>query len=239
VDRVAVITGGSRGLGLAIAKELQARGFNLLLVGREQELNQNARREFTDKPEVRYVSGDITVPGTAAEIAKVSREQFGRLDLLVNNAGIFLMGAIEEFSVEDWDRIIDVNAKGAFLVTKGCVSLLKESEGQIIFINSVGGKQGLANLSGYSASKFALLGLADSLRLELKPAKIRVTSIFPHNMNSAGDVIGGDDPKRWQMIETSDVARMVGEVADSPRHVQIPEIVIYPRSTEISKQETD
>lgn len=239
MDRVAVITGGSRGLGLAIAKELQARGFNLLLVGREQELNQNARREFTDKPEVRYVSGDITVPGTAAEIAKVSREQFGRLDLLVNNAGIFLMGAIEEFSVEDWDRIIDVNAKGAFLVTKGCVSLLKESEGQIIFINSVGGKQGLANLSGYSASKFALLGLADSLRLELKPAKIRVTSIFPHNMNSAGDVIGGDDPKRWQMIETSDVARMVGEVADSPRHVQIPEIVIYPRSTEISKQETD
>ncbi len=239
MDRVAVITGGSRGLGLAIAKELQARGFNLLLVGREQELNQNARREFTDKPEVRYVSGDITVPGTAAEIAKVCRERFGRLDLLVNNAGIFLMGAIEEFSVEDWDRIIDVNAKGAFLVTKGCVSLLKESEGQIIFINSVGGKQGLANLSGYSASKFALLGLADSLRLELKPAKIRVTSIFPHNMNSAGDVIGGDDPKRWQMIETSDVARMVGEVADSPRHVQIPEIVIYPRSTEISKQETD
>jgi len=108
-----------------------------------------------------------------------------------------------------------------------------------VFINSVGGKQGLAQLAGYSASKFALLGLADSLRLELKPDNIRVTSIFPHNMNSAGELIGGAEPKRWQMIETSDVARMIGEVADSPRHVQIPEIVIYPRSTEISKKESD
>jgi len=238
-DKVAVITGGSRGLGLAIAKELQARGFALMLVGLEKELTQKVRREMTDEPEVRYLSGDITLPGTAQEIARVVNQHFGRLDLLVNNAGIFMMGGIIEFSSEDWDRIMSVNCKGAFLVTKHCVDLLKKSEGQIVFINSVGGRQGLAQLCGYSASKFALLGLADSLRLELKPDKIRVTSIFPHNMNSAGEMIGGADPKRWQMIETADVARMVGEVADSPRHVQIPEIVIYPRSTEISKQETD
>lgn len=239
MDRVAIITGGSRGLGLATARELQARGFSLVLVGLEKELTQKAVLELCDQPEVCYVSGDITKPGTAKEIAKVCEDRFGQLDLLVNNAGIFLMGGLRDFSPDDWDRIMSVNVKGAFLVTKHCLDLLKESEGQIVFINSVGGKHGLAQLSGYSASKHALLGLADSLRLELKPDKIRVTSIFPHNMNSAGEVIGGADPKRWQMIETSDVARMIGEVADSPRHVQVPEITIYPRSTEISKRETD
>lgn len=238
MDRVAVVTGGSRGLGLATAKELQARGFRLLLVGLEKELSPEKLRQLTDEPAVHYISGDITTAATVRELAQTCRQLFGRLDLLVNNAGIFLMGSLEEFDEDSWDRIIAVNLKGAFMVTKHLLDLLKESEGQIVFINSIGGKQGLANLSGYSASKFGLRGLADSLRLELKPHKIRVTSIFPHNMNSAGDLITADDKKRWQMIEPPDVARMIGEVADAPPHVQIPEIVIYPRSTEISKRET-
>lgn len=238
MNRVAVITGGSRGLGLATATELQRRSFDLLLIANGSHMPDASARQLSTLTRVEYLSGDITQSSTASGIASVCRGKFGRLDLLVNNAGIFLAGAIEEFEESNWDKILSVNLKGSFLVTKALISLLKESQGQIVFVNSVGGKIGLKNLSAYSASKFGLRGLADSLRLELKPSGVRVTSIFPHGMNSAGVPIAADDPQRQIQIETVDVARMIGEVADSPLHVQIPEIVIYPRSTEISKRET-
>jgi NAD(P)-dependent dehydrogenase (short-subunit alcohol dehydrogenase family) len=237
MSRVALVTGASHGLGLSIAVELQNRGFDLLLVARESQLPDDARKRLTASTRVEYVSGDITQSASVAGVAAACREKFGHLDLLVNNAGIFLMGSIEEFDESSWDKIIAVNLKGAFLVTKAFLGLLKESKGQIVFINSVGGQVGLKNLSGYSASKFGLRGLADSLRLELKPFGIRVTSIYPHGMNSAGELIPPDDPKRFTQIETTDVARMIGEVADMPTHAQIPELTIYPRSTEISKRE--
>ena len=237
MERVAIITGGSRGLGLATAKELQARGFRLLLVGLDKQLTQTALRILTDRPEVKYFSGDITKAGTCIEVARICAESFGQLDLLVNNAGIFLMGGIEEFDEASWDQIISVNLKSHFLMTKAVAPLLKKSQGQIVFINSIGGKQGQANISAYCASKFGLQGLADSLRLEFKPFKIRVTSVFPNNMNSAGEIISAGDPKRMQLLETADVARLIGDVADAPAYAQIPEIQIYPLSTEVSKSE--
>ncbi len=144
---------------------------------------------------------------------------------------------MEEFSEESWDKILSVNLKAHFLVTQAMLSLLRESRGMIVFTNSIGGRIGLKNLFAYNASKFGLRGLADSLRLELKDYGIRVTSIFPHGMNSAEKEIADDDPARWTMIETADVAHIVGEVADAPERIQIPEITVYPRSTEISKQE--
>jgi 3-oxoacyl-[acyl-carrier protein] reductase len=238
MNRVALITGSSHGLGLSTAVELQTRGFDLLLVAREPQLSDGASQRLSTKTRVEYVCGDITLSATAARLAETCRQKFRRLDLLVNNAGIFLMGSIEEFDELAWDKILAVNLKGAFLVTRALVRLLKESKGQIIFINSVGGQIGLKNLSAYSASKFGLRGFADSLRLELKPFSIRVTSIYPHAMNSAGDQIASDDPKRQTQIETADVAHMIGDVAVAPEHVQIPEITIYPRSTEISKRES-
>lgn len=238
MNRVALITGGSHGLGLSTAVELQTRGFDLLLVAREPQLPDSARQRLTNNTRVEYLSGDITLSATAARLAETCRQKFGRLDLLVNNAGIFLMGSVEEFDENAWDKILAVNLKGAFLVTKALVDLLRESKGQIVFINSVGGQVGLKNLSAYSASKFGLRGFADSLRLELKPFGVRVTSIYPHAMNSAGDPIAPDDPKRRTQIETVDVACMIGQVADAAAHVQIPEITIYPRSTEIAKRES-
>jgi NAD(P)-dependent dehydrogenase (short-subunit alcohol dehydrogenase family) len=235
---VAIITGGTRGLGLATAIELQRRGFDLLLVATEPQLSDKARQSLSSATRVEYLGGDITRSATADQLAAACSQKFGRLDLLVNNAGIFLMGSIDAFDEQSWDKIIAVNLKGAFLITRALVGLLKESKGQIIFINSVGGKVGLKNLSAYSASKFALRGFADSLRLELKSFAIRVTSIFPHGMNSSGDYIAPEDPRRWSQIETGDVARLIGEIATAPEHVQVPEIVIYPRSTEVSKRES-
>lgn len=237
-NRVALITGGSRGLGLAIAGELARRGFDLFLAARGEESLRTAADKLRPS-RVEWAAGDVSHPEAAEGAARSCRAAYGRLDLLVNNAGIFLMGSLEEFRPESWERILAVNLTAPFLLTRACLSLLKESRGQIVFINSVGGRVGLKNLSGYSASKFGLRGLADSVRLELKPAGIRVTSVYPHGMNSAGDPIPEEDPRRWTQIETTDVARMVGEVADAPAHLQIPEIVLYPRSTEVGKQETD
>ena len=237
MNRVALITGGSRGLGLAIARELQDRGFDLLLAANSAAALDAAKSSLRQDMHIEYVAGDLTLSQTTSEIAEVCAQRFNRLDLLVNNAGVFIGGTIEDFSEESWDRTIDVNLKASFLMTKSVAPLLRKSQGLIVFINSVGGKVGLAGLSAYSASKFGLRGLADSLRLELKPQGIRVTSIYPHAINSAEVEIPPDSPERMAKIETSDIARMVGEVADAPPHLQVPEIVLYPRSTEIGKQE--
>lgn len=234
--RVALVTGGSRGLGLSIAKELQRRGFELLLAAIGEDQLKQAQALLTDT-RVEYVAGDLTDESVTRKLATACREKFGRLDLLVNNAGIFLGGSLDQFGKSDWDKIIGVNLTAPYLVTRATLDLLKESKAQIIFINSVGGKIGLSNLCGYSASKHGLRGFADSMRLELKPFGIRVTSIYPHGMNSAGEDIPDNSEARFQKIETADVARMVGEVADAPVHLQVPEIVLYPRSTEIAKRE--
>lgn len=237
INRVALITGGSHGLGLAIARELYNRDFDLMLsAGGEQGLKQ-VGQELKGKGRVEYLAGDITLAQTASLLAKTCRDRFGRLDVLVNNAGIFMSGSLEEFTEASWDKILSVNLKAHFLATQAALPLLRESNGMVIFTNSIGGKIGLKNLFAYNASKYGLRGLADSLRLELKDYGIRVTSIFPHSMNSAEKPISDDSPERWMMIETADVAHIVGEVADSSTRVQIPEITVYPRSTEITKLE--
>jgi short-subunit dehydrogenase len=236
VNKAALITGGSRGLGLAIAHELQKRGFDLLLTARNVKELEKAEKSLTGDARVEIAAGDITKSEDVNAVAKVCRDKFGQLDLLVNNAGIFVSGSLAEFDEAKWNGIIGVSLTGSYLMTRAVLDLLKASTGQIIFINSVGGKIGLKNLSGYSAAKHGLRGFADSLRLELKPEGIRVTSIFPHGMNTTGQEISSDED-RFKMLDPEDVAHMVGEVASSPIHAQIPEIVIYPRSTEIKKAE--
>jgi NAD(P)-dependent dehydrogenase (short-subunit alcohol dehydrogenase family) len=237
INKAALITGGSHGLGLAVAEELLNRGYDLLLSAMDERGLATAKSQLNGKTRVEYYAGDITLARTADSLEKTCRDRFGRLNLLVNNAGIFKSGSLEEFTEESWDKILSVNLRAHFLVTKAMLPLLRESRGTVIFINSIGGKIGLKDLSAYNASKYGLRGLADSLRLELKDYGIRVTSIFPHGMNSAGKEITDDDPRRWTMIETADVAHIVGEVADGPERIQIPEITVYPRSTEITKQE--
>jgi short-subunit dehydrogenase len=236
MSKMALITGGSHGLGLAIAHELQKRGFDLLLTARDEEGLAKAKKSMTGDTRVEIAAGDITKSQDVGSVAQVCRDKFGRLDLLVNNAGIFVSGALAEFDEKKWNAIIGVSLTGSYLMTRAVLDLLKGSKGQIIFINSVGGKIGLKNLSGYSAAKHGLRGFADSLRLELKPDGIRVTSIFPHAMNTMVQDISSDED-RFKMLDPEDVAHMIGEVASSPVHAQIPEIVIYPRSTEIKKSE--
>jgi NAD(P)-dependent dehydrogenase (short-subunit alcohol dehydrogenase family) len=234
---VALVTGGSRGLGLTIAQELQNRGFDLMLAARSAEELEAAQTKLDGGTRVEYVAGDLTESAVVDELAEDCASDFGRLDLLVNNAGIFVGGPLAEFEESEWDKILGVNLKAPYLVTRALLPLLKKSQGQIVFINSIGGKIGLKNLCGYSASKFGLRGFADALRLELKDDGIRVTSIYPHGMNTGFEDIPADDPQRFKMMEPTDTARMVGEIADSPIHLQIPEIVLLPRSTEVGKRE--
>lgn len=236
MSKAALITGGSRGLGLAIAHELQKRGFDLFLTARDVEELKKAKESLGSGSRVEIVAGDITNSQDVGAVAKDCHDKFERLDLLVNNAGIFVSGPLAEFDEKKWNGIIGVGLTGSYLMTRAVLHLLKASKGQIIFINSIGGKVGLKNLSGYSACKHGLRGFADALRLELKPDGIRVTSIFPHAMNTMGQEISSDED-RFKMLDPEDVAHMVGEVASSPVHAQIPEIVIYPRSTEIKKSE--
>lgn len=237
--RMTAITGGGKGLGRAIAEVFASVGSDLILLGRGIKALEKAASELKSKfdgGEVIPVTADITDPQSVRDAAGEISKKVNRIDILINNAGGFSMGTIEEFSDGEWDKIIKLNLYGQFYMTKYFLPLVrKSSAGHIFYINSIGGKVGLKKAGGYAASKSGLRGMAESLSEELRKDGIRITSVYPHMMNSAGNDIPED--KRNKMIETSDVARQIVAAASSPPYVDIPEIIIYPKASGIVKRD--
>ncbi len=235
--KTVLITGGGKGLGKAISECFAEAGAKLIVSGRTEEPLHRLVNEFSSKGfSASLVQMDITNPESVKNAVKEISLNSPYIDILVNNAGGFTAGAIGNFPDEEWDKIIRLNLYGAFYVTKYLLPLLgKAPSPHIFFINSIGGKIGMKNVSAYSASKFGVRGFAESLSEELRKEKFKVTSIFPHMMNSSYEDISDD--KRMKMIETMDVARQIVSIASSPDYVNIPEITIYPMSSGIVKRD--
>ena len=180
--RVAVVTGGSRGIGRATALTLAEAGADVLVAARSNaararevvaDIERLGRRAAT-------VLGDLTDPTTPGRTVQACMEHFGRLDILVNNAGIWEKGAIEEVTPESLERTFRVNLEPAFLLCAAAVPLLKESRaGRIVNISSTASLLGEPFHSPYAASKAALDGLTRSLAVELGPHRITVNSVAP------------------------------------------------------------
>lgn len=243
-DRVAFVTGASKGLGEAIAAALAKAGASVALCARNAEELQAAaeklRAEISSSPDqsgkrVLAVAADVTLEPDVEHAVQRVVEHFGRLDVLVNNAGIFQIAPVTTMPLEHWRKVIDTNLTSAFLCSKfAAARMLEQRGGHIINIASIGGMFGFAKLSAYCASKFGLRGLAKALSLELKPQGIRVTTIFPHNMNSARRQLAPDSPERRQMIEVGDVAAMVAHVATTPDYVDVEEITMFGSATRVT-----
>ncbi|MBD3170821.1 MAG: SDR family NAD(P)-dependent oxidoreductase [candidate division Zixibacteria bacterium] len=236
-DKVVAITGAGGGLGSAICRAFGEAGCKIVLLERNADRMNEIAGQLRDKGIDAYtVEIDVIDPGKVKEAAGKIEKEPGHIDILVNNAGGFANGPIEEFSDEDWDKMIKLNLYGPFYVTKYFLPLLKKSRGAHIFnISSIGGKVGLKNGTAYSASKFGLRGLSESLSEELRKESIRVTTVFPHMMNSAGDEI--EPEKRNKIIEPADVANQVTAAAASPDYVNIPEIIVYPLASGVVKRD--
>src|SRR3982751_6175431 len=190
-DRVAVITGGSRGLGLLMARELAAAGARLAILARDPAEPAPARRERAAAGGQRVLALPCDV-GNEDEVRwaiNAAAERFGRLDVLINNAGVIQVGPLEHMTVEDFEEAMRVHFWGPLYATLAALPHLRKQEtARIVHISSLGGRLAIPHLVPYSASKFALVGLSDGLRSELAKEGIYVTTVCPGLMRTGSHV---------------------------------------------------
>jgi len=225
--RVILVTGGSRGIGLAIAQRLGNEGARLVLVARKEAVLRKAAKEVPGGALV--VKADVTQARQVDRLFKVVGRELGRLDILINNAGVFTYKPFLSTSVDDWRRNMETNLTSLFLCTRAALPFLRRSRAaHLVNILSVSSLHAFANCSAYTASKFGALGLTRVLREELRPLKIRVTGILPGSTNTRLTNQFGFPVCRIDLIQATDVAEAVfGALAQPPR-TTLEEILLMP-----------
>ena len=185
-NKTVLITGGSRGLGLVMAREFARQGSRLVLCARDEQELQRAQADVEDfGAEVMTVPCDITDKHAVNEMIAAVNDRFGTIDVLVNNAGIIQVGPLEVMTAEDFERAMQVHFWGPLNTILAVLpSMRQKKSGRIINISSIGGKVSVPHLVPYSASKFALVGLSKGLRAELLKDGISVTTVCPGLMRT-------------------------------------------------------
>lgn len=184
-EKVAVITGGAGGIGIAAAKRFLEEGARVVLA----DVSERALKEATNgwsMDRIELVQADVSLPEEVERCTQAAIERFGGLDIMVANAGIEgLVAPLTEYPVEELDRVLSVNVRGAFLSIKSAAPLIaKRGGGAIIVTSSIAGLIGAAGLSAYVASKHAVMGLVKTAAVELAPLGIRVVSVNPGPVNN-------------------------------------------------------
>ena len=218
--KVALVTGGTRGIGKAIALELADNGYDIILNYRtaNEELKETQKEIENKEVKCFLVYGDISKFEDCENIAKQSIEEFGRIDVLVNNAGITRDGLIMRMKKEDFNSVIDTNLSGTFNMTRNVVPyMVKQKSGRIINLSSVVGITGNAGQTNYSASKAGVIGFTKSLAKELASRNILVNAIAPGFIETDMTKVLSDSVKEGilnqiplkRMGEAKEVAKLV------------------------------
>lgn len=179
-ERIALITGASSGIGEALARELAGRGYSLSLLARRKERLERLRAELgSGGREVLAIGCDVSRDGDVEAAVEQTLSAFGRLDVVIANAGIGVGGTFSEMTLDDYRRVMETNFFGVIRLGKAALSALKESRGSFVGVGSVNGYLAMPGFSAYCASKYALRGLLETMRAELLPAGVSVTHIAP------------------------------------------------------------
>ena len=229
-NRVALVTGASRGIGRAIAERLVRDGAAVGLAARnESELGQVAVGIQSAGGRAHPIRCDVTVPEDAARAVDETLSALGRLDVLVNNAGIGCRGRVDELSIEQWDRVFAVNLRGVFLVTRAAVPAMKRAGGgHIVNISSVAGLVANPGISAYNATKFGLMGFSESLMLELRHDHIKVTVICPGSTDTYFGSATPGAPGRENFLSAEDVAETVADVVTMAANALVSQVHLRP-----------
>jgi len=179
-NKVVIITGGSSGIGKALAEEFGSRGSKIVITGRNEESLSKAETELQQKNiDVRKFRSDVSNQQDNIQMAKYAIDQFGKIDILINNAGISMRALFEEVEMEVIKKVMDINFYGSLFATKACLPSIIANKGSLVGISSIAGFRGLPGRVGYSASKFALQGFLESLRTEMIYKGVHVLTACP------------------------------------------------------------
>ncbi|MFK7926432.1 MAG: SDR family oxidoreductase [Bacteroidia bacterium] len=210
MDKVAYITGGSKGIGLGIAEAMLRKNMKVAITGRNQASLDAAAAYLAkvDGGEILTIQSDVRdLAEEKAAIAKVI-ETWGRLDVCIANAGVGKFASIEDMSADDWNAIIDINLTGVFHTVKACIPALKETKGYIMTIASLAGTNFFQNGSAYNASKFGLVGFTQAIMLDLRKYGIKVTTIMPGSVATHFNEHTPSDADAWK-IQPEDLGQIV------------------------------
>jgi NAD(P)-dependent dehydrogenase (short-subunit alcohol dehydrogenase family) len=220
MDRAALITGGSSGIGLAIARMLRDEGYALTLVSRRPEKIDAAAAELG----AHAIAADVGDPEACARAVEEHRSKFGRLDVLVNSAGVGIAGTVEQLPVKHFELQVGVNLRGLFYTTQAAIPLLRESQGLIVNLASIAGTLPTPGLSTYGATKAAVISLTKSLNEELDGDGVRAIAICPGFVDTPMAEWSGLPGE--EMIQPEDCAEVVRMCLRLSPHARIPQVVI-------------
>lgn len=228
--KVAIVTGSTKGIGLAIAEQLAAAGASVVVSGRSQGDADAAAATLSD-------SGQGVVVGTACNVRDAADcqrlidgtvERFGHLDILVNNAGLGIFRSITELSVEEFQTQIETNLNGVFYLSKAAVPHLSGTgDGWIINIGSLASRNTFAGGTGYNASKFGLLGMTEATMLDVRDKDVRVSIIMPGSVNTDFWDREQQTERGWR-LEGEDCALAVMQLLAYPKEAHVSRIEMRP-----------
>ncbi len=226
--RVALVTGGSRGFGRAIALKLASLGADVAICGRDfGKLSASEKELAATGARAVAIVADVTKPGDVAKLVERVEKELQPITILVNNAGMGLFGPFHEKCEEEWDRLIDTNLKSVFLVSRAVVpGMIKRGSGDIINISSLAGKNVFAGGGIYCASKWGVQGLSGCMAEELRVYGIRVSTVCPGSVATEFSGRGPKDPTK--VLRPADVAHAVAMLATQGEQSFVSNVELRP-----------
>lgn len=245
-NTVAIITGASSGIGRATALALAGKGSRLSLLARSEsdlsEVVEEAKARGVS--DVRYFACDVRDESAVDRAVVATLDGFGRIDVLINSAGLSLNGEVDGYSLEDWRAVIDTNLTGTFLTCRAVLPAMKrQGGGQIINISSGAGRNGIKEMAAYCASKFGVIGFTESLALEVRNQNIRVSVLLPGSVATDFSRVakrsGGARTEAAREIGYSmtaaEVASVIVAMLEQPDQAWISEVTLRPLNLELRR----
>lgn len=209
-SKVALITGGSKGIGYGVAEALVKMGMNVAITSRSKEAAEKAAKELSKagSGEALGLEADVRDYESQQQAVKKVMDTWGHLDVLVANAGVGHFASVEDLSIEDWKQTIDTNLSGVFYSIKASLPGLKKSKGYVITISSLAGTNFFAGGSAYNASKFGVTGMTQSVMLDLRNLGINVSTIMPGSVATHFNDHQPSEKDSWK-IQIEDIGELV------------------------------
>jgi NAD(P)-dependent dehydrogenase (short-subunit alcohol dehydrogenase family) len=223
----AVVTGGTRGIGRAIAEALVIAGAGVAICGRTQNNVESAVRQLTNKSKSKVVAkvADVRSSTEVSGFFEFVDRELGQIDIVVNNAGVGIFKSAAELSVEEWQKTLDTNLSGVFYCCKEALRRIRGRGGYIINISSLAGKNAFAGGAAYNASKFGLNGLSEAIMLDHRNENVRVSYILPGSV--ATEFSSSSGGERWK-IAPEDIADIVLMLLKTPARTLISRVEVRP-----------
>jgi NADP-dependent 3-hydroxy acid dehydrogenase YdfG len=239
-DRVAVITGASSGIGEATARALSSEGYNVVLAARREDRINQLRDELNSNgSKALAVPTDVSDEASANALIKAAQDEYGRVDALINNAGVMLLGAVQGAETDEWRTMVNVNVLGLMYCTHAAIPVMQAGGGgHIVNVSSVAGRIAAMGSAAYNATKWAVVGFSEALRQEVLFSNIRVTIVEPgfvetelqgHNTNPVVvEAIQKYAEETKPLLTADDIAASITYALGQPEHVAVNEILIRP-----------